>query len=220
MMNSFTNSSAMRGNTKHEFEPMFAPKVGSPHARKKTLGDDDIAAARAEGFAQGQADAQASIDRASGEALRAIAAMMQMMLGRLTEEAESLRVDAADVAVAAAKAVATVALDVFGEEAIADIVTTAVAQLRDAPRLVVRVAPDIAETIEERLIGCAREAGFNGEIVVRADATASNGDCTLDWGDGAITHNRASAFEAIEEAAQKWLASAQSEGFHIDMYQT
>jgi flagellar assembly protein FliH len=219
-MNSFTSASSTRGTTKHEFEPMFAPRSGTAPARKKTLTDDDITAARSEGFAQGQAEANASIERASGEALRAIANMMQMMLGRLTHEAQSLRTDAADVAVAAAKVVASTALDAFGQEAILDIVSTAVAQLRDTPRLVVRVSPQLAATIEERLIGCAREAGFSGEIAVRGDPGASNGDCTLDWGDATITHNRESAFEAIELAAQKWLVSAQSEGFQIDMFQT
>jgi flagellar assembly protein FliH len=220
MMNSFTNASAMRGASKHEFEPMFAPSAASPSARKKVLTEEDLIAAKAEGFAQGQAEANASLERASTESLRAIASMMQMMLGRLTDEANSLRTDAAEVAIAAAKAVATTALDAFGEEAILDIVTAAIAQMRDAPRLVVRVAPDLVASIEERLMSCAREAGFNGEIVVRADATANKGDCTLDWGDAIITHNRASAFEAIEQLAQKWLVSAQSEGFQIDMYQT
>lgn len=219
-MNSFTNAAAMRGANKHEFEPMFAPSSSAGSSRKKALTEDDILAARSEGFAQGQADANASIDRASGEALRAIASLMQMMLGRLSDEANSLRADAAEVAVAAAKTVATTALDAFGEEAILDIVTTAVAQLRDTPRLVVRVSPELSSAIEERLIGCAREAGFNGEILVRGDPDAQNGDCTLDWGDATITHNRASAFEAIDLAAQKWLASAQAEGFSVDMFQT
>jgi flagellar assembly protein FliH len=219
-MNSFTNAQSMRGHNKLEFEPMFQARSDTPNTRKKALNEEDISAARAEGFAQGQADANASIERASGEALRAIAAMMQMMLGRLTGEAQSLRTDAAEVAIAAAKAVATSAMEAFGDEAILDIVGTAVAQLRDAPRLVVRVAPDLVAQIEERLIGCAREAGFSGDIVVRSDTNAESGDCTLDWGDGTITHNRASAFEAIDAAAQKWLDSAQSEGFQIDMYES
>lgn len=219
-MNSFTNASSMRSPTLHEFEPMFGPRSGTAPARKKVLNDEDIAAARAEGFVQGQADANAGIERASSEALRAIANMMQMMLGALSEEAQTLRAEAAEVAIAAAKVIATTALDAFGEDAVMDIVTTAVEQLRDVPRLVVRVSPDLAEIMQERLMGCAREAGFNGEIVVRADPSASNGDCALDWGDATITHNRASAFEAIELAAQKWLASAQSEGFQIDMFQT
>lgn len=219
-MNSFTNASAMRGKQQPEFEPMFAPRNGAAPTRKKVLTDDDIISARAEGFALGQADAHASIERASADTLKAIANLMQMTLGTLGEEAQGLRIDAAAVAIAAAKVVATTALDAFGEEAVLDIVATAAAQLRDTPRLVVRVSPHLAATIEERLIGCAREAGFNGEIAVRGDPDAHNGDCLLDWGDAAITHNRESAFAAIEAAAEKWLISAQSEGVHIDMYQT
>lgn len=224
MMNSFTNANQMRGGATYEFEPMFGDHAGQPGSRtstrRKALTEDDIAAARAEGHAQGIADTNASLERASSDALRAIASLMQMMLGRLSEEAHSLRIDAAEVAIAAARVVAGTALDAFGEEAVTDIVTTAVAQLRDVPRLVVRVSPDLAETIEARLIGCAREAGFNGEIAVRADPDANTGDCTLDWGDGAITHDRTAAFEAITQAGQNWLNSAQSEGFQIDMFQT
>jgi flagellar assembly protein FliH len=224
MMNSFTNANQMRGGATYEFEPMFGDNAGQPgnrtSTRRKALTEEDITAARADGLAQGIAETNASLERASSDALRAIASLMQMMLGRLSEEAHSLRTDAAEVAIAAARVVAGTALDAFGEEAVADIVTTAVAQLRDVPRLVVRVSPDLAETIEARLIGCAREAGFNGEIAVRADPDASIGDCTLDWGDGAITHDRTAAFEAIAQAGQNWLNSAQSEGFQIDMFQT
>jgi flagellar assembly protein FliH len=224
MMNSFTNTNHMRGAAVYEFEPMFGEPgasagAGRP-ARRKPLTDDDIAAARAEGVAQGVAEANAGIERASSDALRTIASLMQMMLGRLASEAHSLRVDAAEVAVAAARVVAGTALDAFGEQAVTDIVSTAVAQLRDVPRLVVRVSPELAEMIEARLIGCAREAGFSGEIAVRGDPDAQSGDCTLDWGDGIITHDRDAAFAAIQQAGQAWLNSAQSEGFQIDMFQT
>jgi flagellar assembly protein FliH len=224
MMNSFTNPSQMRGGSNFEFEPMFGGPIGASGTkasnRRKILTEDDLAAARAEGVAEGIAQANAGIERASGEALRAIAGLMQMMLGRLSQEAHSLRIDAAEVAIAAARAVAGTALDSFGEEAIADIVSQATSQLRDVPRLVVRVSPELAQTIEERLIGCAREAGFNGEIAVRGDPDAQNGDCILDWGDGIITHDRQAAFEAIAQAGQSWLKSAQSEGFQIDLFQT
>jgi flagellar assembly protein FliH len=224
MMNSFTNPSAMRGSSKHEFEPMFGGRgAHSPNAapvRRKALTEEDLNVARQEGVVQGQAQANASIERQASESLRAIAGMMQMMLGRLGEEARTLRQDAAEVAVAAARAVSGAALDEFGQEAIEDIVGTAVAQLRETPRLVVRVAPSLVETIEQRLIVCAREAGFNGEIAIRGDDNAAPGDCVLDWSDGTITHNRAAAFEAIEQAAQRWLTSAQSAGFQIDMFKS
>jgi flagellar assembly protein FliH len=221
MEGAMTNSFTSAAKTIYEFEPMFsASSQGGRPARKKVLTDDDLAKARAEGVAEGVAQANAGIERASSDAMRTIANLMQMMLGRLADEAQSLRIDAAEVALAAARAVAGSALDGFGQDAINDIVTTAVGQLRDVPRLVVRVSPELATKIEERLIGIAREAGFSGEIAVRGDAAAQNGDCTLDWGDGLIAHNREAAFEVIDQAVQKWLQSAQSEGIQIDMFQT
>ena len=219
-MNSFTNGAALRGASGHEFEPMFAPYAANSTPRKKLLTEDDVSTAHAEGVTQGIAEANAGIDRVSSDALKAIANMMQLMLGRLADEAHSLRIDATEVALEAAKAVATTALDAFGQDAILDIVTTAVAQLREAPRLVVRVSPELVTTIEERLIGCAREAGFSGEIAVRGDPAAQLGDCTLDWGDATIVHSRERAFAAIELAAKKWLTSAKSEGLQIDMFNT
>jgi flagellar assembly protein FliH len=218
MMNSFTNASTGARAQKFEFEPMFEGRAAA--ARKKVITEEDVAAARAEGFAQGQAEANASIERSASEASRAIANMMQMMLGSLADEAQSLRTDAAEVAMAAAKSVATVALEAFGDEAVADIVTTAIDQLRDAPRFVVTVSPDLVDLMQGRLTDCARHAGFYGEVVVRSDPAAARGDCKLDWGDGTITHDRAKAFELIDQAAQKWLASSQAEGFPINTFQT
>jgi flagellar assembly protein FliH len=221
MMNSSTNHTTMRTKNKHEFEPMFGDGSASPATpRRKILTEEDLAAAKAEGFAEGVAHTNEGHERATSESLRAIANLMQMTLGRLSEEAQSLREDAAEIALTAAKVIAGSALDAFGDEAVADIVSKAVEQLRDAPRLVVRVAPELAETIEGRLIDCARQAGFYGEIVVRGDPDAASGDCNLDWGDGAITHNRAAAFEIITQAGQDWLASAKAEGFQINMFQS
>ena len=209
--------------SKHIFEPMFT-KAGAaaPSAlnRRKVLTDEDVAAAHAAGFTEGQQAELVRIDRATSEALRAIANMMQLMLGRLNAEALSLRHDATEVALAAARSVAHAALDSYGADRVEAIVASAVAHLRDTPRLVVRVSPELAETIEERLIGCAREAGFTGEIAVRPDPNAQTGDCTLDWGDGRIVHDRAGALAAIETSAQNWLASADAEGLSLDITQT
>ncbi len=210
-------------SSKHTFEPMFTKAgaaVSSASNRRKVLTDEDLAAAHAAGFSEGQQAELVKVERTSSEALRAIASMMQMMLGRLNAEAISLRHDATEVALAAARSVAHAALDTYGAERVEAIVASAVAHLRDTPRLVVRVSPELAETIEDRLIGCAREAGFTGEIAVRPDPHAQTGDCTLDWGDGRIVHDRAAALAEIETSAQNWLASADAEGLSLDITQT
>lgn len=210
----------MSQTNRHHFEPMFtragfAPPSGS--ARRKALTDEDLAAARAEGFAQGEQSELVRVEQATSETLRAIAHMMQMMLGRLHDEAHSLRADALDVALVAARSIAGLALEKYGADRIEAVVSEAVSQLRDTPRLVVRVSPDLAPVIEDRLIGCAREAGFTGEIAIRADAEAQIGDCTLDWGDARIIHDRAATLATIEASARHWLASADAEGLSLDI---
>ncbi|MEN9873972.1 MAG: hypothetical protein RL186_869 [Pseudomonadota bacterium] len=215
-MNSFTSTAPDRPAIVHEFEPMFDRRKGrtefSGPDRRKALTEQDIIDARAQGFEQGYAQAQISIEQVSSTALTAIAANMNLMLDRLLEEAQTLRNEATHVAMIAARVIAGRALDAFGAEAVADILATTAAQLKDTPRLVVRVAPELAEIIEARLIGCAREAGFSGEIAVRADPDALAGDCTLDWGEGTIVYSREAALAAIDQAAQNWLQSAQTEG--------
>lgn len=219
MMNSFTSNHP--DPIAHEFEPMFERRANrgafSGPERRRVLTEQDIAAAKAEGYQQGYQDAQSSIEQHSSATLTAIAANLDAVLGRLREEAQTLRHDATEVAMLAARVIGGRALDAFGADAIADILSTVAAQLKDTPRLVVRVSPELAETIEARLIGCAREAGFGGEIAVRADPEAQSGDCTLDWGDGSIGFARETAFAAIDQAAQNWLQSAQAEGASTTM---
>ncbi len=190
---------------------------GGPAARAQ-LTEADLAAAREEGLQRGRQEAAQATDRASAEALRAIARMMQMMLSGLAAEAQGLRQDALEVAMAAAQLMAGQALEQFAPEAVEGFVSEAVGQLRDVPRLVVRIAPELADDLAPRLEQVARDAGFDGQVVVRPDPVASGGDVTLEWAEGSIHHDRASSFAAVEAAAERWLAAAKTEGFQLDLF--
>ncbi len=190
---------------------------GGPAARAQ-LTEADLAAAREEGLQRGRQEAAQATDRASAEALRAIARMMQMMLSGLAAEAQGLRQDALEVAMAAAQLMAGQALEQFAPEAVEGFVSEAVGQLRDVPRLVVRIAPELADDLAPRMEQVARDAGFDGQVVVRPDPVASGGDVTLEWAEGSIHHDRASSFAAVEAAAERWLAAAKTEGFQLDLF--
>lgn len=190
---------------------------GGPAARAQ-LTEADLAAAREEGLQRGRQEAAQATDRASAEALRAIARMMQMMLSGLAAEAQGLRQDALEVAMAAAQLMAGQALEQFAPEAVEGFVSEAIGQLRDVPRLVVRIAPELADDLAPRLEQVARDAGFDGQVVVRPDPVASGGDVTLEWAEGSIHHDRASSFAAVEAAAERWLAAAKTEGFQLDLF--
>jgi flagellar assembly protein FliH len=209
--------------SKYAFQPIGDPSAAPPPragAARKVFTEADMAAARQEGVEQGRREASGQTDRAAAEALRAIARMMQMMLSGLGQEAQSLRVDAVEVALAAARQAAGAALDQFGAEALEAFVSDAAMHLRDTPRLVIKVAPDIQGEVEPRLVQAAAEAGFQGQVQVRGDAAARPGDCTLEWADGTIQHDREAAFEAIATAAERWLAAAEQQGIQLDMFST
>lgn len=206
---------------KYAFRPIGetdAPLRRGGPATRAQLTEADLAAAREEGLQRGRQEAAQATDRATAEALRAIARMMQMMLSGLATEAQNLRGDALDVAMTAAQLMAGHALDQFGTEAVEGFLTDAVSQLRDVPRLVVKVTPELVEDIAPRLEQAARDAGFDGQVVVRPDPAAQAGDVTLEWAEGSIHHDRASSFAAIEAAAERWLAAAKTEGFQLDLF--
>src|SRR3546814_17838453 len=50
--------------------------------------------------------------------------------------------------------------------------------------MTVRVAPNLVPEIEQRLEAAVASAGFEGRLVVAADAALGPADCGLDWGDG------------------------------------
>lgn len=180
--------------------------------------DADVAAAREQGFEAGRREAAAQTERATSEALRAIARMLQMILSGLGQEAQNLRTDAVEVALAATRLAAGAALDRFAAEAVAGFFSEAIGHLRDVPRLVVRVPPDLLEAIEPLLVRTALDAGFDGHLVVRPDPDARPGDCTLEWADGQIHHDRQATLAAIEDAAGRWLEAAAAEGVQLDLF--
>jgi flagellar assembly protein FliH len=209
----------MSAYAKFSFETIDA---GSPANRRKVdrraIGPADLEAARAEGVEQGRRDAVASAAQAEAQALNAMARMMQLVLGRVADEAQGLREDAAELALTIARTLSGELLDRHGGEAVEAFVADALRHLRSGPRLVVQVAPELVEALTPRLEQVARDAGFEGALVVRPANAALPGDCTLEWAEGSIQHDRAAALETIEAAAREWLDSADQHGRQMDLF--
>src|SRR5690606_20385605 len=72
------------------------------------------------------------------------------------------------------------------EEALAAVLR----DLRGAPHLVLRVAPDLVEAASERCTALARTHGFEGRLVVLGDPDAMPGDARIEWADGGIAIDR------------------------------
>jgi flagellar assembly protein FliH len=171
----------------------------------------EVEALRAGAYEQGKTDALVEAERASGAALDKLAADMKAHLARLEATVQALRVQSAQIALAAARKIAGEALDQFGEARVIAAIEAAMDALPEGPRLNVRVAPGLEATLRERLEGAAKARGFEGAIVVRADARIAKGDVEIEWTEGALACERRDIEARVEALVAAALAASAEE---------
>lgn len=179
---------------------------------KRFFTQDDVEAARMWGVEEGREMEEGRC----AQSLQAIASQMQLILSRLAHESDALRHEAAALAVAAARKIAGAALDAYPLETIEEVAREAVQDLRSEPRLSVRCAADLVEMLSERLETTARDAGFDGAILVRGDAGMRGADVRLEWGAGAVKRSADEIDTRLNDVVARWLAAAPEEDSETD----
>jgi flagellar biosynthesis/type III secretory pathway protein FliH len=167
---------------------------------------EDVERERQAAHAAGREDEANRAARDTAAALAQIAAAARDIAARYGDDRRAVMADAAQLALAAARKAAGAALDRFGETRVSAALEEAFDAFVSAPRVVLRVAPVLTEA-RERLEGIARDHGFDGALVVRADPAVRLGDVVIDWGEGAIAHDSADAITRIETLVANALAA-------------
>jgi flagellar biosynthesis/type III secretory pathway protein FliH len=181
------------------FQTEFTPAgdvIGGANRKFYTRDEVDqmSASARNEGEKQAQARGYASIDRMAGH--------LAPVSPQLAALAETLRREAAELAMIAASRIAGHALDANGAKIAAEAVASAVRLLKNAPNVVVSAAADAAPEIERRLETLRRE-GRVSAIAFSADGNAKPGDWRVEWVEGSVGFSRddvEAAINAVIEA--------------------
>jgi len=173
---------------------------------KRMLTEAEAAVLADEAASAARNSEEAHAAREAAAALQQVAGKLQAMIARLDAESEALRHDAARLAVVAARAIAGAALNQYGVETIENCVRDALSDLRAEPRIAIRVAPHLADTLAERIYEIAERDGFDGAVVVRADQEAIPGDCVIEWRAGTVERTAADIEQRIADAVENWLA--------------
>tara|TARA_R110002096_G_scaffold24454_13_gene77208 strand:+ start:713 stop:1408 length:696 start_codon:yes stop_codon:yes gene_type:complete len=172
---------------------------------KRILTVEEAEAMREAGFQDGQASETARAAQAEADALRAIAAQMQLIIARLHSESETLKQDAANLAIAAANKIAGQAIDGFGAETISQLATEVMADLRSEPRFSVLCPPALASSLSVKLDEVATRTGFEGRVIVRGEEGMSGADCRLEWSQGSISRTAEDIESRLKELVSRWL---------------
>jgi flagellar assembly protein FliH len=184
-----------------------APKV------KKTWTAEEVEAARAEGYAQGERSAVARAEQEAAHALNEVAQAIHQAFGGLTQVVHEHREGAAQLALACARKIADAALHHFPEAPVMAALEGLAREVEAQPRIFVRVSPELEERTQLALENVAAQIGYQGQIVARADGAMAPAAFTFDWGDGRAAFDPDGAAQRVAEALEAAIAA---EGLHAE----
>ena len=192
---------------KFGFDTVFDDRGGvayTPPKVKKSFTAEEVEAARAEGYAQGE---RSAVARAEQEAAHALGD------GALTHVAHEHREGSAMLALACARKIADAALHHFPEAPVAAALEALAREVEAHPRIFVRVSPELEERTQNALEHVAAQIGYQGQIVARADGAMAPAAFTFDWGDGRAAFDPDGAAQRVAEALEAAIAA---EGLHAE----
>lgn len=157
--------------------------------------DQMCAKARGEGLKAGQVRAAEAVAAAVADSADAVRAA----LAGAHAEIETLREEAAQIAVVVARKLAPVAIASFSSGDVEAALREAMHQAIGEPRIVLRASQAVTEAMSGNLAAIAHEEGFEGRIVAKADPGIAGADCRIEWRGGGAERSLAALEEAIGE---------------------
>jgi flagellar assembly protein FliH len=199
---------------KFDFQTVFSAEgdvLRDGRRVKQVLTAAEVEQERKQAFAEGEASETSKAAAIQADAVRAIASQMQLILARLAGESDALRQQSATLALVAARKLAGSALDNFAADAVAGFCENVLRDLRGEPKFNVHCAEAIAGPVAEILENIASEAGFEGAVIVRANADMVGADCRLEWASGSVERTQADIETRIETLVADWLNAPDAE---------
>ena len=193
----------MNPSSKFTFDTEFHAErdVISPAARarqKKTMTIEEIdtmvAHAKQEGTQAGQVRASENIN----QTIAALVISVRAALDQSHAEIESVREEAAALALAAARKIASAALTALPAGDVEAALREAMHQAIGEPRIILRAAPDVIDALKDRIDAIAHESGYEGRVLVAADPLIQGADCRIEWRGGGSERSEAAIQTALE----------------------
>lgn len=164
--------------------------------QKRTLTAEELDVLQANARKEGERAASVRVQEALERTLAAMTIALRAALENSHAEVEVLRHEAASLALAMGKKIASAAVCALPERDVESALRQAMHQAFAEPRITLRAAPLAAETLEPRLAEIAQEEGYGGRVMINADPSMAEGDCRIEWRAGGSERSA----QMIEEA--------------------
>jgi flagellar assembly protein FliH len=177
-----------------------------------TYSEAELTAARAEGWAQGRADGEsaalASIAQAKGSVLAAISDALPGLVAQAQEGLVTSTRFMLETALAGLRRLMPELNRRGGLAEIEGLLRDTMSNLRDESRIVVRLHDSLLDPLRADLDEAARAAGYEGKLVLLAEPDIPPGDCRIEWADGGVERVAGRIWNDIEAAVTRAIAAA------------
>lgn len=158
------------------------------------------------GVAQGEADANAKIERRLAAVIGSASERMAEMSKKFAGLEARLEAEAVEVAVAIARKLAPALLTREPLAEIEALVVDVLTHVRSAPHVAVRVAEDLVEPAGRRLKEIAEQRGFTSRLVILPAPELKADEVRVEWADGGVAFDRKAVETRIGDAVKNYLA--------------
>lgn len=177
---------------------------------KLTQGELDamLAAAEAKGRDEGITEARTSheaqyMDRMVA-AIEQISDAMVQASDRAQATVDAQAADAAELGFVAARTLAAHLIARNPQAEIVGLLEDNIEQLRVMPHLVLRVEPELCETLQPMMEDVANKHGLKNPPMVMPDPDIAWGNARLDWGDGSIVRDHNETLQNLERSVRDY----------------
>lgn len=143
-----------------------------------------LAEGHAQGLEQGRQEILSSLEKASADCQAVIGEKLAQIDEQQKRANARINEDAILVALGVIRKLAPAWSKKYELTEIEDIVRQCLANLFEAPKVMIKVHPDLEATISESAQQIAQSRGFSGNVVVVGEPDVAHGDCMVSWGDG------------------------------------
>jgi flagellar assembly protein FliH len=172
----------------------------APAARarqKQTLTTEELDNLQTLARLEGENNAKARSTDALERSIAALTISVRAALDTSHAEVESLRAEAARLALAMAKKIAPAALAALPAGDVEIALRQAMHQAIAEPRITLRAAPQVTEVLEPRLTDIAQQEGYEGRVLIAADPAMTGADCRIEWRGGGAERSESIIEDAL-----------------------
>ena len=207
-------TSGKKKKKKEDEAPPPPPAIYTEEQAAQMVTEAETAAretADAEGFTRGLEQGHAEIRSSLEQMMADTSARLAETLARIDEQQKRanarINEDAIHVAIGVMRKIAPAWSKQFELTEIESIVRQCLANLFDAPKVIVQVHPDISDMISENVEKIAQSRGFSGKVGVIGEPDIDLGDCHVSWGDGTAVRDTKRIWAEINDIVERALQS-------------